>query len=217
MTQQYQHMKIRHFRDDYLERIYDPHIRELNEYVDELRARKPDQFVPHVSPEFGGREARLLLLTLSPGEKTKLDIAGGSGMLSVENSDPAAARIAEALDHADIDRSDCVGWNMYPWFVQGLGELRKPVQDPYLLEGTDHLIQVIARLPRLRAVFVFGTVPERGWGFFRRSYPRTARSLRHFWHRSTGPKGYIGSVQQQEIWRQELFDAMSAAKQAIDS
>lgn len=215
MTQMYHRMKTRGYRDDHRARIYDPHVRELNEYVDELRARKPGKFVPHISPEFGGSAARLLLLTLSPGEKTRLEVAGGSGMLSVENSDPAASRIAEALDHAEIDRADCVGWNIYPWYEKGLGELKPQIRDPYLYEGVDLLIQVITRLPRLRAVFVFGHVPERGWNFFRQAYPRTAGSLKYFWHRSTGPSGYRGSVEQQKVWRQELFDEMDKAKKAI--
>ncbi|MFF0501307.1 hypothetical protein ACFYU5_33270 [Nocardia aobensis] len=211
----YQQMKTHGYRDGYRARIYDPHIRELNEYVDQLQARKPDQFIPHISPEFGGSEARLLLLTLSPGEQTRLDMPGGSGMLSVENGDPAAERIADALDRAAIARTDCIGWNMYPWYKPGLGELTPKVRDPYLLEGAELLIHVIARLPRLRAVFVFGHGPERGWDFFRRSYPKTARSLKHFWHRSTGPRGYAGRIEQQNAWRRELFDEMARAGQAI--
>ncbi|WP_156511198.1 hypothetical protein [Nocardia nova] len=212
----YQRMKTGGFRDDHRSRIYDPHIRELNEYVDELRARKPDRFVPHISPEFGSA-ARLLLLTLSPGEQTRLDVPGGSGMLSVENGDPAAERIAAALDHAEIARTDCFGWNMYPWYEKGLGESNASVRDPLLREGVDLLIQVIARLPYLRAVFVFGHGPERGWNFFRQSYPKTARSLKHFWHRSTGPRGYVGTADQQEVWRRELFDEMGRAATAITS
>lgn len=215
MARMYQQMRISGYRDDYQARIYDPHIRELNEYVDRLRARKPDMFVPHISPEFGGSAARLLLLPLSPGEQTRLDVPGGSGMLSVENGDPAAERIAEALDHAAIARADCVGWNMYPWYKRGLGELNASVRDPYLREGADLLIQVIARLPHLRAVFVFGHGPERGWDFFRQSYPKTARSLKHFWHRSTGPRGYAGTTEQQKVWRRQLFDEMLRVGKSI--
>ncbi|NEW29399.1 hypothetical protein [Nocardia cyriacigeorgica] len=208
-------MSVSTYRDDVRAAIYAPHVRELNEYVDTLRAKKPKEFVPHISPEFGGSQARLLLLTLSPGEKTRLEASGGSGLLSVENSDPAAARIAEALDHAGIDRMDCVGWNFYPWYVKGFGELKAQARDPYLHEGVDLPIQVIARLPRLRAVFIFGKVPERGWGLFQQSYPMTARSLKLFHHRSTGPSGYRGTVEQQMRWRRELFEEMNRAAAAI--
>ncbi|WP_063000551.1 hypothetical protein [Nocardia jinanensis] len=215
MAQMYHRMKSRGYSDDLRARIYDPHVRELNEYVDELTARKPGKFVPHISPEFGGSAARLLLLTLSPGEKTRLDLPGGSGLLSVENCDPAASRIAEALDHARIDRAACVSWNIYPWYEKGLGELKPSLREPYLLEGVDLVIQVIARLPQLQAVFVFGDVPNRGWDLFRQSYPRTARSLKHFSHRSTGPSGYRGSVEQQKVWRQQLFVEMVRAERVI--
>ncbi|WP_280183978.1 hypothetical protein [Nocardia cyriacigeorgica] len=208
-------MGISTYRDDVRAGIYAPHVRELNEYVDTLRAKKPGESVPHISPEFGGSQARLLLLTLSPGEKTRLEASGGSGLLSVENSDPGAARIAEALDHAGIDRMDCVGWNVYPWYVKGFGELKPQERDPYLHEGVDLLIQVIARLPRLRAVFVFGKAPDLAWAMFRQSYPKTTRSLKYFHHRSTGPTGYIGSVAQRMEWRQQLFDTMDKAAAAI--
>ncbi|WP_280439561.1 hypothetical protein [Nocardia cyriacigeorgica] len=208
-------MSVSAYRDDVRAGIYAPHVRELNEYVDTLRAKKPKEFVPHISPEFGGSQARLLLLTLSPGEKTRLEASGGSGLLSVENSDPAAARIAEALDHAGIDRMDCVGWNFYPWYVKGFGELEAQDRDPYLYEGVDLLIQVIARLPRLRAVFIFGKAPDLGWRLFRQSYPKTARSLKVFRHRSTGPVGYLGSVEQRMEWRRELFEEMNKAAAVI--
>ncbi len=211
----YRQMGDSTYRDDVRADIYAPHVRELNEYVDTLRAKKPGEFVPHISPEFGGSQARLLLLTLSPGEKTRLDASRGSGLLSVENSDPGAARIAEALDHAGLDRRDCVGWNVYPWYVKGFGELKPQERDPYLREGVDLLIQVIARLPRLRAVFVFGKVPDLAWAMFRQSYPKTTRSLKYFYHRSTGPTGYIGSAAQRMEWRQQLFDQMDKAAAAI--
>ncbi len=211
----YRQMATCGYRDEYQSRIYAPHIREFNEYVDELQARQPDKFIPHISAEFGGAAARLLLLTLSPGEQTRLDVPGGSGMLSVENGDPAAERIAEALDHAEIARTDCIGWNMYPWYIKGFGELNSSVRDPYLTEGADLLIQMIARLPRLRAVLVFGQGPERGWVFFRRSYPKTARSLKYFRHRSTEPLGYAGTKEQQNIWRSELFAEMVRVREAI--
>ncbi|MEV2224645.1 hypothetical protein AB0E01_32900 [Nocardia vinacea] len=204
------------YRNEARENIYDSRVRDLNEFVDGLRARKPDQFIPYISPEFGGSSARLLLLTLSPGEKTRLDSSGGSGFLSTENTDPAAFRIAEAMDSAGIARTDCVGWNAYPWYVHGLGGMRAERQDPFLREGIDLLIQVIARLPELRAVFVFGRAPERAWGYFGKEYPRTRRSLAFFYHRSTGPKGYQGTKLEQIEWRRELFESMTAAKRAIE-
>lgn len=180
------------------------------------RSHKPCQYVPHISPEFGGAAARLLLLTLSPGEKTRFEASGGSGLLSAENTDLAARRIAEALDHAGLGLPDCVGWNAYPWYVHGLGGMKSQQQDPYLREGADLLIQVIAQLPRLRAVFVFGKATERAWGLFTRSYPKVSRSLRCFRHRSTGPMGYAGSKEQQAIWQRESFESMDAAKRFLD-
>lgn len=197
------------------ELIYAPHIKELNVYVDFLRASRPGEFVPYVSPEFGGSAARMLLLTLSPGEQTRPDSPGGSGFLSLENTDPAASRIAEALDRSGIEPSDCIGWNVYPWYVRGLGSMSLSEQDPLLRDGVDVLIQVISRLPELRAVFVFGRGPERAWDHFGKQYPRTRRSVGYFYHRSTGPQGYQGTRAQQEEWRGDLVAEMMCARDAI--
>lgn len=115
-----------------------------------------------------------------------------------------------------LDMSDCVGWNVYPRFAHGLGGMKSQQQDPYLREGADLLIQVIARLPQLRVVFVFGKATERAWDLFTRSYPKVSRSLRCFRHRSTGPMGYTGSKEQQVIWQRELFESMVEAKRFLD-
>ena len=218
MKNRFYRMGQRRHRDAAQALAFASHVNSLNTYVDELRARKPGQFVPYVDPAFGGVDARLLLLNLSPGEQTKTSAHGGSGFLSVENSDPAAARINEALDHARISLDDCVPWNAHPWFVEGLGtQMPASLQDKYLQAGVDPLIQVIARLPKLRAVFVFGRATERAWTeFFGRAYPRTRRSLgQYFYHRSTGPTGYIGTVDDHRRWQGELFQEMEKAAQRL--
>ena len=194
------------------EHLRDPHVADLNAFVDELTNRKGD-FVPHVSPEFGGKNARVLFLLLSPGVRTYDDNgAPGSGFLSVENDDDAAFRIAEAMDAAQLDVTDCVGWNVYPWYVKGMSGLTPEQQRPYLVEGSELLIHLIAKLPELRSVLVFGGAPEFAWNIFGKQYPRTRRSLRYFHHRSTGNQGYRGSANQQSLWREDLVEQMKLAK-----
>lgn len=218
------HYRMRHpgHRDDARSDTYAAHVRDLNEFVDDLRRRKPGSHVPYVSPEFGGCWARLLLLNLSPGEQTKPDVRGGSGFLSSENTDVGAQRIAQALDHARIDLTECVAWNVYPYYHRGLGGMRAHEQEPFLRDGTGLLIHAIARMPSLRAVFVFGDAPARAWKQFGIDYPRTRRALepgphgRPFRHRSTGPQGYIGTNTQQAEWRNELFTEMRYARTLLD-
>ncbi|MBM4589332.1 hypothetical protein GS507_14150 [Rhodococcus hoagii] len=216
MRDRHYRMSSSRHRDGLSKLIYAPHVKELNAYVDTLQARKPVEFVPYVSPEFGGSAARMLLLTLSPGEQTRPESPGGSGFLYLENTDPAASRIAEALDLTGVKPTDCIGWNVYPWYMSRLGNMPLSEQDPFLRQGVDVLIQVIARLPELRAVFVFGRGPERAWwNHFGKEYPRTRRSVGYFYHRSTGPQGYQGTRAQQEEWRRELIEEMANAKQVI--
>lgn len=196
------------------EHLHDPHVADLNAFVDELAHRKGD-FVPHVSPEFGGVNARVLFLLLSPGVRTYDDNgAPGSGFLSVENTDDAAWRIADAMDAAELDVTDCVGWNVYPWFVKGMSSFTQRQRRPYLEEGSELLIHLIARLPELRSVLVFGDAPDLAWKAFGQKYPRTRRSLKYFHHRSTGPQGYLGTADQQSQWRQDLVEQMKLAKSA---
>ncbi|MGW6698251.1 hypothetical protein [Nocardia sp. NPDC055049] len=194
----------------------EPHITELNSYVGELRNRYPERFVPLVSPEFGGVQARLMLLTLSPGRQTRDDVAQGSGFLSADNTDVAAERISAALEFSGIDRRDCVPWNIYPWYVGNFRSHSGTEQARMLREGADLLIQVIARLPRLRSIFIFGDLPRQAWGHFAQQYPRTNRMLHRTHHRSTGPAGYIGSREQQAVWQQQLLDKMVRAKKSLD-
>lgn len=195
--------------------VHEPHVADLNSYVDILRARRPEHCVPYVSPEFGGVRARLLLLTLSPGVQTREDGARGSGMLSADNADVAAERIAAALEFAGIDRRECVPWNVYPWDVGSFAGRPAVEREVMLREGADLLIQVIARLPRLRSVFIFGGLPRTAWTYFARDYPKTDRMLRKFHHRSTGPRGYIGSREQQTEWTRQLFEEMTAAVDSL--
>lgn len=196
--------------------LRDSHVADLNDFVDELSQRKGN-FVPHVSPEFGGKAARVLFLLLSPGIKTYDDNgAVGSGFLSIENTDDAAYRIAEAMDEAKLDVKDCVGWNVYPWYVKNMSGLTTEERRPYLQEGSDVLIHLIAKLPELRSVLVFGVVPDVAWSMFGEKYPRTRRSLNYFTHRSTGPYGYLGTSAQQREWRSELVDTMVRVKEASE-
>lgn len=191
-------MRRADYRDAAREGIYAPHVKVLNVYVDQLRS--PDRFVPYVSPEFGGDEARLLLLLLSPGEQTKDGVPGGSGFLSPENTDVGARphRGKRWTLPGSPQTSASHGTNACPWFVHGLGGMKSAAQDRYLIEGTLPLLNVITRLPRLRAVFVFGGATDRAWKtFFGGEYPRTRHSLKYFYHRSTGPVGYRGSRTEQ--------------------
>lgn len=40
-----------------------------------------------------------------------------AAVLSIENDDPSAERMARFLDEAGIDYAEVVLWNAYPWYI----------------------------------------------------------------------------------------------------
>jgi hypothetical protein len=75
-----------------LERLRDPHILPLTEYVDRLRATLPDpQGVPYFDPADGGVNARVMLLLEAPGRMAAANSRRrGSGLVSCNNDDESA-------------------------------------------------------------------------------------------------------------------------------
>lgn len=190
----------------------DEHIEKVNSFVDTLRA-KPNGFVPYVSPEFGGHDARVLLMLLSPGKGTD-PRQGGSGFLSVTNPDRAAERIKDALTEAQLPLSQCVAWNIYPWYIPGLSDQPKKILDEHIADGLPAIRDLFDLLPELRVVVVFGDDAQKGWETFRRIYPRAAKRVRMLANRSTADRAYISkSAAQKEQWRRDLVKTLSLAKQ----
>ena len=187
----------------------DDHVAELNAFVDGLRTKG---FVPYVSPEFGGRDARVLLLNLSPGKGTDPK-QGGSGFLSVSNPDRAAERIQDGLKSAGLAVEDCVAWNVYPWYVRGLSDKPAELVKDHMTAGFPVMRDLFDLLPELRVVVVFGDDAQKGWDAFRRMHPRAAKRVRMLGNRSTADRAYISrSKSQIEQWRSELIDTLKLAK-----
>ncbi|GAB2651203.1 uracil-DNA glycosylase [Gordonia jinhuaensis] len=194
---------------------WDDHVADINRFVDGLRTKR-DGFVPYVSPEFGGRDARVLLLNLSPGKGTDPK-QGGSGFLSVRNPDNAAERIGEGLAAAGLAVSDCVAWNVYPWYVRGLSDKPADLVKNHMTVGFPALRDLFDLLPELRAVVVFGGDAQKGWEGFRVMYPKTAKRVRMLGNRSTADRAYISRSQAQIAeWRSELIDTLKLAKQSAE-
>lgn len=157
------------YRDDLYRRRYDPSVRSVNEYVDELRSARQVP-VPYVAPTYGGVRARLLTLMQDPGPKTDLANSDGSGMICLENADLSAARQKFFLNEADIDISEIVSWNAYPW--------PKPHPQSHRSdrEAAEALRRFLMLAPCLEAVILNGTVAKRIWGVLEEIDPaRTAR------------------------------------------
>ncbi|MGV9923384.1 hypothetical protein [Nocardia rhamnosiphila] len=193
------------------EHQWDDHVADLNRFVDSLRS-KQNGFVPYVSPEFGGREARVLLLNLSPGKGTD-PAQGGSGFLSLRNPDGAAERLGEGIVAAGLPADNCVAWKIYPWYMRGLSDKPATERRNHMAVGFPLLRDLFDLLPELRVVVAFGEDAKEGWDGFRRMYPTTAKRVRMLGNRSTADRAYITRSQAQiEQWRSELIDTLELAK-----
>ncbi len=155
------------------ERLRDPHIQPLTEYVDELRTRLgPGHQVPCFDPLDGGVRAQLLFVLEAPGPQ-----AVGSGFCSINNPDPTARNFLSLLLDAGIHRNHRVLWNVVPWYV-GDGERISPPDAEDVRKAIPLLHELITLLPNLKAIILVGRSAQRILPDLR--VPRGAEVLRTF-------------------------------------
>lgn len=161
------------YRNDLYRRRYDPSVRPINEYVDELRTARHVS-IPYVAPTYGGVNARLLTLMQDPGPKTDLANRDGSGMICLENADLSAARQKFFLDKAGVDISEIVSWNAYPW----------PKPHPQTTqsdrEAAEALRDFLTLTPHLAMVILNGTVAKRIWSVLTALDPTCTAQIRPY-------------------------------------
>jgi len=144
---------------------YAPHVRPINELVDELRG-EGCCFVPYLAPMQGGTEARLLTLLRDPGPKTQ--DGTGSGFLCVENDDPSAEREAFTFAVVGISPSEFTPWNAFPWYIN------KNPTSAQLKLGVEPLVRLVSMMPRLRVVMLQGGAAQAAWKHLIKLHPRFA-------------------------------------------
>ncbi len=103
------------FRAEQVRDIYAPHIRAVNELVDELSDQDGRGWLPHVAPFHGGINARVLSLLRDPGPKTQTKSV--SGFLCTENDDQTAERHTVLFDSLCVSQHEFLPWNAYPWYI----------------------------------------------------------------------------------------------------
>ncbi|MFE9751640.1 uracil-DNA glycosylase [Saccharothrix saharensis] len=140
-------------------RIRDPHVAPLSALADRIAAAEclPQGAVPYPDPDFGGIHARALFLLDNPGPRAKLG-TGGSGLLSIDNDDPSAARAHAAYRHYGIDRGLCLHWNVCP-FPTTLDQSSTAERT----RTARYTTELLGLLPRLEIVVLLGRAAEDGW------------------------------------------------------
>ncbi len=138
-----------------------PHIAALTEFVERLRASKPNAAVPYFDPTEAGVEARILLLLEAPGRRAALE--AGSGFVSADNDDQTAANVWQLHREVGIERSrDVIAWNVVPWYI-GSGTKIRAAKDSDLDEAREATRDLLSLLPNLRVVVLLGRHAARAW------------------------------------------------------
>jgi uracil-DNA glycosylase len=128
-----------------------PHIRPLSEYATRVAlSRGSDCALPYFDPCDGGVHARLLFLLEAPGPR-----AVKSKFVSRNNPDQSAKNMDGLLKEACLPRSQCVLWNIVPWYV-GDGRRIRPVNKADINEALPHVNELLCILKQLRAVILVG-------------------------------------------------------------
>lgn len=149
-----------------LDRLREPHIRPLTEFVERLREAYGGDAVPWFDPDEAGTLARILLMLEAPGARATggegpRPKAKGSGFVSPDNNDQTAANMWSLLREAGVERRrEVVTWNIVPWYV---GDGTRIVATPDLDEARPALQNLLALLPHVRVVVLLGRKAAKGW------------------------------------------------------
>lgn len=153
-----------------LEQVLDPRVRELNEWVVNLREdpRLPPgagRTIPFFDPRGGGVEARVLFLMQDPSE-----VATFTGFISPDNNDPSASNSTIACDAAGLSSRDRLHWNIFPWWVNVVKKGRPvdPTRAPQTYAAARPLaamllLDVVGWLDRLAVIVLLGVMAQDGY------------------------------------------------------
>ena len=197
-------MRDPQFRQQQVDGLQSSRVAPINALVDELRDDPSGRgWVPYVSPDYGGVNARVLNIFRDPGPRT-LPQHDGSGFLCVENDDPSAERFATLLDGAGITVGETLSWNTYPWYIYD----RKPGAAE-LEAGVKPLRRLPGPLPRLRVVMLHGGSAQDGWKRLARQHPDSVSRLEVVPTFSTGNRAFIGAPEVREARMAALSEAFA--------
>ena len=176
------------FRQQQKDGVRAPRVAPINALVDELNDPFGRGWVPYVSPDYGGVDARVLNIFRDPGPKTHRE-HDGSGFLCAENDDAGAERFATLLDDAGILVSETLSWNAYPWYIY---DRNKP-RAAELEAGVEPLRHLLGFLPRLRVVMLHGGEARNGWKRLARRHPDLVSRFEVVPTFSTADRAFIGT------------------------
>lgn len=167
-------------RDPRLDRLREPHVAPLTDYVLRLRAKHGGgEAVPWFDPDDGGINARVLLLLEAPGPRalgtdSPRPASRGSGFISATNNDPTARITLACRTEAGLTADQCVHWNAVPWYI-GDGTRIRPATTADLVAALPATRELLGLLPDLRVVVLLGNKAQDAWPRLTTRYPSTVR------------------------------------------
>lgn len=131
----------------------------LLQYVRELRHQVQGRGldVPDLDPLSGGHSSRILYLLDVPGPAASR--RAGSGLVSMDNADPASQTIFELSREAGTGRETSLVWAVVPWYADDVRE----VEPADVAEAREPLRQLLDLLPEVQVVVALGQVAATGW------------------------------------------------------
>lgn len=144
-----------------LQRLGEPHVAPLTQFVRRLRDQRGADSVPWFDPTEAGVTARSLLLFENPGRRA--DALRGSGFISADNDDRSAENMWGIFREAGVDRArDVVNWNIVPWYLGDENKIGN-VRTSDINEARPALLELLSLLPDLRVVVLCGRKAQEGW------------------------------------------------------
>ena len=137
--------------------IKQPHIRAINELIEEIGSTVGSPNLPYNDPLFGGVDAELLFVMKAP-EADADPQKSGTRFLSFDNDDDGAANIFNACAQNGIARSRCIAWNICPFPIAGSRPTASDIR-----RAAPCTRRMISLLPDLKAVVLLGGPAHAGW------------------------------------------------------
>lgn len=138
-----------------LARAGESHVRPLNALAETIESDLGLP-VPRFDPASGGVDARVLMLLETPSRAGTY----GSGLISIDNDDTAAANLWRAHQATGLPRDLSLVWNAVPWYV-GHPDRIRPATTTEVRRAAPYLREVLTLLPRLEALIAFGRAAQR--------------------------------------------------------
>ncbi len=186
-------------------RAGEPHVAPLDAVAIEIE-RVVGRPVPRFDPASGGTGASVLLLLETPSRAGTF----GSGLISIDNDDTAAANLWRAHRATGLPREVALVWNAVPWYVGDEARIR-PARASEIARGTPYLRQVLDRLPHLAVLIALGRAAQRAAIAFEPELSRRGVAVLDAPH----PSQRVYNAPRQRA-RERVHGALAAAARAVE-